>query len=59
MSVTSGAVADPDCWSDPCCSLDDNMLCGFDEDGDGEYTAEGIIALSEGIKQCKTLVSLR
>ena len=32
------------------CSLDDNMLCGIDEDGDGEYTTEGILALMEGVK---------
>ena len=57
--LTSGAVAHAYCWSDPCCSLDSNALCGVDKYGDGTFTAEGITALSEGIKQCKTLVSLR
>ena len=48
------------CWSDPCCSLDSNCLCvSFDEYGRGTFTAEGITALFEGIKQCKMLVSLR
>ena len=57
--MAAGAVADPDCWSDPYCSLDSNYLCGVDKCGNGTFTAEGITALSEGIKQCKTLVSLR
>ena len=30
-------------------SLDGNFLCGVDEEGDGEYTTEGITALCEGI----------
>ena len=53
------AVAHPYCWSDPCCSLDSNYLCGVDKYGRGTFTTVGITALSEGIKQCKTLVSLR
>ena len=31
-------------------SLDNNALCGIDEDGNGTYTAEGITALCEGLK---------
>ena len=34
-----------------CCSLNGNNI--------GLFTTKGITALSEGIKQCKTLVSLR
>ena len=30
--------------------LSGNELCGLDEDGDGDYTAEGIIALAEALK---------
>jgi len=30
--------------------LDDNQLCGLDEDGDGTYTAEGINKLCEALK---------
>ena len=45
------------------CSLDNNQLCGLYKDNygriQGTYTTEGIVALSEGIKQCDTLVSLR
>ena len=26
------------------------MLCGIDDDGDGEYTTEGITALCDGLK---------
>ena len=44
-------------------SLNGNQLCGvFWQNGygfRGTFTAKGITALSEGIKQCKTLVSLR
>ena len=57
--MPAGAVEHPYCWSDPCCSLDSNCLCGVNEDGNGTFTTEGITALFEGIKQCKTLVSLR
>ena len=35
----------------PCCSLDNNILCGVDEDRNGEYTIEGITALMEGLQQ--------
>ena len=31
-------------------SLADNGLCGVDEEGDGDYTTEGITALCKGIK---------
>ena len=31
-------------------SLTRNQLCGVDEDGDGEYTTEGITALCTGLK---------
>ena len=31
-------------------SLTGSALCGIDEDGNGTYTAEGIIALCEGLK---------
>jgi len=43
----------------PCCkalaslSLNNNQLCGLDEDGKGIYTIEGITALCQGIKQSK------
>ena len=30
-------------------SLGHDVLCGVDEDGDGEYTTAGITALCEGI----------
>ena len=57
--LTSGAVTHAYCWSDPCCSLASNALCGVDKEGRGTFATEGITALFEGIKQCKTLVSLR
>ena len=45
------------------CSLNDNQLCGvyWNETWGlkGTYTTKGITTLSEGIKQCKSLVSLR
>ena len=41
------------------CSLDRNQLCGVDEDGEGTYTAEGIIMLSDALKINATLTSLR
>ena len=31
-------------------SLANNKLCGLDDRGQGTYTAEGITALSEGLK---------
>jgi len=34
-------------------NLNNNQLCGLDEDGDGIYTIEGITALCQGIKQSK------
>ena len=40
------------------CSLDDNALCGIDGNGFGTYTAEGIVALMEGLKNSK-IQSLR
>ena len=40
-------------------SLDENQLCGLDEDGDGDYTAEGIIAITEMLKVNTTLQSIR
>ena len=39
--------------------LDDNQLCGVDHYGDGTYTAEGIIAISEMLKVNRTLQSVR
>ena len=41
------------------CSLSDNALCGIDEDGDGDYTAEGIVAISEMLKVNTTLQSIK
>ena len=32
-------------------SLDYNHLCGLDDDGEGEYTTEGITKLCEGLKE--------
>ena len=43
----------------PVRSLDENQLCGVDEDGEGTYTAEGIIMLSDALKINATLTSLR
>ena len=34
-------------------SLSGNQLCGLNEYGEGTYTAEGITALCEGLKQSK------
>ena len=31
-------------------SLDDNQLCGLDDEGNGTYTAKGISKLCEGLK---------
>ena len=39
-------------------SLDDNQLCGVSSRGFGTFAAEGIVALSEGIKQ-SNIQSLR
>ena len=38
--------------------LSGNELCGLDEDGDGDYTAEGIIALAEALKVNGSLTRL-
>ena len=38
--------------------LDNNMLCGLDFQGRGTYTAEGIVALMEGVKK-SNIQSLR
>ena len=38
--------------------MDNNRLCGVDEDGDGTYTTEGIVALMEGV-QNSNVQSLR
>ncbi len=40
-------------------SLDRNQLCGLDDDGEGTYTAEGIIAIAEMLKVNSTLQSIR
>ena len=39
-------------------SLDNNQLCGLDDDGEGEYTTEGITKLCEGLKE-SAVTSLR
>ena len=39
-------------------SLDNNHLCGLDDDGEGEYTTEGITKLCEGLKE-SAVTSLR
>ena len=33
------------------CSLDNNLLCGVNRNGNGTYTTEGIVALMEGVKK--------
>ena len=43
----------------PCGSLDNNMLCGLDRDGDGTYTAQGITKITEMLKTNTTLTSIR
>ena len=40
-------------------SLTNNQLCGIDEDGDGAYTAEGIVQISEALKVNQTLQSIK
>ena len=40
-------------------SLSGNELCGIDAYGNGTYTAEGIIKLSDALKINATLTSLR
>ena len=40
-------------------SLGNNLLCGLDEDGEGTYTAEGIVAIVEMLKVNTTLQSIR
>ena len=40
------------------CSLDNNVLCGIDERGNGTYTTEGIVVLMQGVKNSK-IQSLR
>jgi len=39
-------------------NLTNNQLCGIDEYGDGAYTAEGIVQISEALKVNKTLQSI-
>ena len=39
--------------------LSDNMLCGVDEDGDGEYTVEGIKALADALRVTASMTYLR
>ena len=58
LSVPQGPGTHTDCWSHPCCSLDDNELCGIGKYGGGTYTIEGITALAEGLKQ-SNIQSLR
>jgi len=41
------------------CSLDANALCGVNMFGEGTYTAEGIVAISEMLKVNTTLQSIR
>ena len=38
--------------------MDYNHLCGLDDDGEGEYTTEGITKLCEGLKE-SAVTSLR
>ena len=40
-------------------SLANNMLCGIDYRGDGEFTAEGINTLCDALKSTTTLTSLK
>ena len=40
-------------------SLTNNQLCGIDEYGDGAYTAEGIVQISEALKVNQTLQSIK
>ena len=40
------------------CSLDENMLCGVDEDGDGEFTLDAINAICEALTK-SNIQSLR
>ena len=56
--ATVGDVAS--CSHLPCfgCSLDNNLLCGVNEYGDGKYTTEGIVALMQGV-QNSNVQSLR
>ena len=56
--ATAGGSTYIDCWCNPCCSLDNNALCGVDPNGRGKYTIEGITALAEGLKQ-SNIQSLR
>ena len=40
--------------------LDNNELCGLNEDGEGtSYTAEGIVAISDMLRVNRTLRSVR
>ena len=39
--------------------MDNNQLCGVNEDGAGTYTAEGISKIAEMLAQKSTLTSLR
>ena len=38
--------------------LSSNKLCGVNDDGDGNYTAEGIIALADALKVTASLTTL-
>ena len=40
-------------------SLANNMLCGIDYRGEGEFTAEGINTLCDALKSTTTLTSLK
>ena len=37
----------------------DNELCGLDEDGDGDYNAEGIAKLADALKSNSSLRELK
>ena len=39
--------------------LDSNWLCGLNEYGEGTYTAEGIVAISDMLRVNQTLRSVR
>ena len=58
MSAAADFFVDTTC-AYPVRSLDDNQLCGIDRYGEGTYTAEGIIMLSDALKINATLTSLR
>ena len=43
----------------PSRSISNNELCGLDEDGDGTYTTEGIIAICKVLKTNSSLRELK